>query len=255
MVGEARILTPQATEDISKRQPYQLGPESRTYEGPEAVPAHTAHRTSRPLEYYTGVRHDIASMIPEGVRSVAEIGCAAGGTGKLLREIGIETLIGIDVNPNLARFARQHYSQLIVGDAENLDPELLPTESLDCILYPDVLEHFRDPWTALRAHLRFLRPGGYVIASIPNVRYYKTVQNLVLRGAWDYEEAGILDRGHLRFFTLKSVRALFLENGLEILSLQSNTRGSHILKLANKLVFNMLHDFLVKQFRILAQKD
>jgi SAM-dependent methyltransferase len=255
MVGEARTLTPQPTEDISLPQPFQRDPEDWIRGGAEAAPARATHHTARSLEYYTGVRHDIVSMVPEDVRSVVEVGCAAGGTGKLLREIGVETLIGIDINPNLARLARQYYSQLIIGDAENLDTELISTESVDCILYPDVLEHFRDPWNALRSHLRFLKPGGCVIASIPNVRYYKTVQNLVLRGTWDYEEAGILDRGHLRFFTLKSVRALFLENGLEILSLQANTRGSHILKLANKLVFNRLHDFLVKQFRILARKN
>lgn len=210
---------------------------------------------SRGVDYYTGVRRDVVAMIPEGVSSILEVGCAAGGTGRLLRSMGFERLIGIELNPRYASQARQHYSKIITGDAEEVDLCELEREALDCILYPDVLEHFRDPWAVLRRHLRVLRPGGYVVASIPNVRYYKAVRDLVLLGKWEYADAGILDRGHLRFFTLKSIQTLFTDSGLQLLKWNQRSRGSNILKLLNKVLFNRLTPFLVKQYLVLAQKS
>ncbi|MBI4965842.1 MAG: class I SAM-dependent methyltransferase [Desulfomonile tiedjei] len=208
----------------------------------------------RSVDYYTGVRHDVVAMIPEGVRSILEIGCAAGGTGRLLRSMGFERLIGVELDPYYASSAREFYSNIIVGDAEEMDLHEIKDQSLDCILYPDVLEHFRDPWAVLRRHLRVLAPGGYVIASIPNIRYYKAVRDLVLRGKWEYSDAGILDRGHLRFFTLASIQALFTENGLQVLEWGHRARGSNMLKLLNKVLLNRLSSFLVKQYLVLGQK-
>ena len=208
----------------------------------------------RSVDYYTGVRRDVASMIPEGVRSVLEVGCAAGGTGAFLRERGVTRLIGVELNPTLAESAREHYTQLLIGDVEEIDLSHIPRESLDCILYPDVLEHLRDPWQTLRRHLKFLRPGGFLVASIPNIRYYKAVRDLVLKGRWDYREAGILDVGHLRFFTLSSINKLFTENGLDVVELRSNARGSTLLKLLNRVALNRLQPFLVKQYLVCGRK-
>lgn len=206
------------------------------------------------IDYYRGVRRDVVEMIPCRVRSVMEVGCAAGGTGALLRQKGVEKLIGIEINPLMRSLATDYYSELIIGDVEDLELSHIPEESLDCVLYPDVLEHLRDPWRVIARHLRLLRPGGYVVASIPNVRYYKAVQDLVLRGKWDYQEAGILDRGHLRFFTRKSVEELFKSSGLDIIRMEAIMRGSHLLRFLNKIVFNRLRPFLAKQYLILGRK-
>jgi len=183
-----------------------------------------------------------------------EVGCGAGGTGRALREMGVRELIGVEINPHLAHLADSHYSQLLIGDVEEVDLSHIREASLDCILYPDVLEHLRDPWRVLRRHLGLLRPGGFVVASVPNVRYYKAVRDLVLLGKWEYQDAGILDRGHLRFFTWTSIERLFRISGLEIIRSESNVRGSHLLKLLNKVVLNRLYPFLVKQYLILGKK-
>lgn len=207
------------------------------------------------IDYYKNVRRDVVSMIPGRVRAVMEVGCAAGETGALLCQKGVEVLIGIEINPFMRSLAEDYYSELIIGDVEDLDLSHIPEESLDCVLYPDVLEHLRDPWRVVTRHLRLLRPGGHVVASIPNIRYYKAVHDLVLRGRWDYREAGILDRGHLRFFTRKSIVELFKSSGLNILRIEEITRGSHVLRFLNKIVLNRLRPFLVKQYLVLGRKD
>lgn len=209
---------------------------------------------SRSASYYAGVRYDVVSLLPKGLKSVLEVGCAAGGTGRLLRSLGVEHLIGIELNPVYAAIASEHYSNIFVGDAEMLDQSLVEDNSLDCIIYSDVLEHFRDPWALLRRHVAYLRPGGHVAASIPNIRYYKAVHDLVFRDKWEYRDAGILDRGHLRFFTWRSIEELFHETGLQIVNLKYNRRGSFPLKLLNKVLLNRLSPFLVKQYLVLARK-
>jgi len=220
----------------------------------EAVVFEACLTDSRSPSYYAGVRHDVVSLLPGGIKSVLEVGCAAGGTGRLLRSLGVEMLIGIELDPVYAAIAKEHYSDVFVGDAEQLDTSQVTGLSLDCIIYSDVLEHFRDPWTVLRRHVGYLRPGGYVAASIPNIRYYKAVRDLVFRDKWEYSEAGILDRGHLRFFTWRSIEDLFHRAGLRIVKLQYNRRGSFPLKLLNKIFMNRLSPFLVKQYLVLGMK-
>ncbi len=231
-----------------------VGSEKYTFSEPPSFAFESRWAGERNFDYYTGTRPEVISMIPSGVRSVLEVGCAGGGTGKALRARGISHLIGIEINPEAARFGGHHYDRLIIGDAELTDDEHIESESLDCILYADVLEHMRDPWSTLRRHLHWLRPGGYVVASIPNVRYYKAVQDLVLKGRWEYANGGVLDKGHLRFFTLCSVTALFERNGLRLLELDTIERGSDVLKLLNRVVLNRLRPFLVKQYLVLGQK-
>ena len=66
-----------------------------------------------------------------------------------------------------------------------------------------------DPWTVVdRLVSAYLKPGGTLIASLPNIQHYSVVLPLVFRGRWRYENEGLLDRTHLRFFTRESAVAL-----------------------------------------------
>lgn len=83
------------------------------------------------------------------------------------------------------------------------------------MILADVLEHLADPWETLRQVRRVLAPGGTVVASIPNVRHWQVVRDL-LEGRWEYAEAGILDRTHRWFFTRRSLARLFEETGFTV---------------------------------------
>jgi SAM-dependent methyltransferase len=188
------------------------------------------------------------------VDSVLEVGCAAGATGELLRERGVSRRYGVEIRPELVEMARKSYTEVRAFDAETMDLDWLPKEGVDCIIYPDVLEHFRDPWSALKRHAGYIKPGGFVIASLPNVRYYKAVMDLVWKGDWNYREAGVLDIEHLRFFTLSGALNLIRYAGLEVKEIVRKRRGSTLLKTANLLGFGLFDEFLVKQYIILATK-
>ena len=53
------------------------------------------------------------------------------------------------------------------------------------------------------------------MASIPNVSFHRKIRKM-MRGQLCYAQEGLLDRIHLRFFTLETIEELFASNGLRI---------------------------------------
>jgi hypothetical protein len=80
------------------------------------------------------------------------------------------------------------------------------------------------------------------------------MKKLLLRGEWVYREAGILDRTHLRFFTVKSIRAMVEDAGFEITTMIKRPSGAKWLKWLNRALQNRLIDHLVVQYRFVAVK-
>ena len=102
---------------------------------------------------------------------------------------------------------------MIVGDAARLPSDL---GRFDCIVAADVLEHLADPWTALREACGLLEPGGTVVVSLPNVRFFEVFWELGVRGRWPRRDHGIFDATHLRWFTLRDARDLLEGAGLRV---------------------------------------
>lgn len=198
-------------------------------------------------------RTDLIELIPDHARRILDVGCGVGKTGEILRAKGFEEIFGVEINIKAGQQAKSFYKEVVIGDIER---DVLPFSRgfFDCILYGDVLEHLVDPWKVLRSHREILKDDGIIICSIPNIRYYKVLRPLILDGRWEYVDLGILDRTHLRFFTLKTIEDMFRETGYEIKKLIKKKRCSKTMKLINRLVFNGLIDFLVLQYRIVGTK-
>jgi SAM-dependent methyltransferase len=210
-------------------------------------------KNERDSHYYSHARDDLIRFIPPGTTKILEVGCGAGMTGKALREKGFEKIVGIEINEEVARGGRAFYDQIVIGDVEKMH---LPFEKeyFDCILYGDVLEHLVNPWEVLKDHQTILKKGGAIICSIPNVRNYRILKNLIFRGRWEYTDDGILDRSHLRFFTLDSIQGMLKEAGYEIEGLTKRSSGAHWVKWTHRLLGSHLIEFLVRQYIIVARK-
>ncbi len=170
---------------------------------------------------YRQERGEIIDRIPAGAETILDIGCGAGTTGRGIRErLGEVQLIGIEKDPGKARDASRIYDRVIETDARTWSPDLMP-ESIDVLIFADVLEHTEDPKSLLLKYLPYLGPSGVVLMSIPNVRYHKVVKDLA-QGQFRYENDGILDRSHLRFFTRQSMIELINEAGLWVEGMSAN---------------------------------
>jgi len=211
-------------------------------------------KTNKP-EYYSSIRNDILRLVPQGITRVLEVGCGTGATGRAIKErAGYPVEVtGIEIEPEMAEKAKGNIDNVIAGNVEIIG---LPFDKgyFDCLIYGDVLEHLVDPWKLLARHCALLKEGGFVVASIPNIAHYRTIK-MLFRKEWNYEETGIFDRTHLRFFTIKGIKEMFGNAGLEIIKIEYNISASKSKKFLNKILLGILSDHIVEQYIILARKS
>jgi 2-polyprenyl-3-methyl-5-hydroxy-6-metoxy-1,4-benzoquinol methylase len=153
-------------------------------------------------EYYSLLRPEIIAMIPQKCSSVLDIGCGTGALGKHLKEKWVAEVCGIELSHTAALEAMRVLDRVIEGDVERIKFPF-PPEYFDCIICADVLEHLIDPWAVTLKLYTLLKPGGCIVASIPNVGFHRVVRSLI-GGSWRYTDSGVLDKTHLRFFTWQS---------------------------------------------------
>ncbi len=152
-------------------------------------------------------------------KAVLEVGCATGYISKVMTERGCN-VTGIELDPDAACLAQKWLERVVVGNIDEGSVwDEVDDESFDAVIFGDVLEHLRDPLGALRAAVRKLKPTGIVVTSLPNVAH-GDVRLSLLKGNFTYNETGLLDKTHIRFFTLETIRTLLREAGLVIVDTQ-----------------------------------
>ncbi|MHB8544535.1 MAG: methyltransferase domain-containing protein [Leptospirales bacterium] len=175
---------------------------------------------------YRQERGEVIDRIPAGARTILDVGCGTGLLGRGVRErMGDVVLIGVEQDPVKAREAMTHYDRVVVEDAVSWVPDLMK-DSIDVLIFADILEHVEDPRALLVRYLSWLSPEGIILLSIPNIRYHKVLKELA-EGHFRYEENGILDRSHLRFFTKESMLDLISSAGLWVESISANVDGRY----------------------------
>ncbi|MFH2069951.1 MAG: class I SAM-dependent methyltransferase [Elusimicrobiota bacterium] len=146
---------------------------------------------------------------------VLEIGCATGYIGKYLKEkVNCESW-GVEIDPDSAEMAKPYYQKILVGNIENEQILQQIDRKFDFILCMNVLEHLVNPLGVLQKIKKFLAPAGRVIITLPNIAHF-SIRVRLLFGKFDYEDYGILDNTHLRFFTLKTAKEMIESSGLKI---------------------------------------
>ena len=187
----------------------------------------------KPKQLYRKERGEVIDRIPAGANRILDIGCGAGSMGRGIRtRWGNVTLVGIEKDAARGFEAKAFYDRVIVADAATWDPDF-KEESFDAIVMADVLEHVEDPVSLLRKYVPYLSPQGVLVLSVPNIRYHEILGGLA-QGRFDYQEQGILDRSHLRFFTRKTLVELLEQTGLQIETLGANV-SSEFSKMAEEL--------------------
>lgn len=198
------------------------------------------------------MRTEIINLIPANAVKILDIGCSSGDVGLSIKKRGACEITGIEIDNEKAKIASSKLDKVIVGDVETIDPQL-KEGYFDCIIFADVLEHLREPSEVLKKYSHYLKEDGSFIISIPNVRHIKVLFYLAILGEWRYEPFGIMDRTHMRFFTLKSFRRLMQEAQVITVSTDRifSLKGSRIF---NLLTLGLFKDLLTAQYLFLAKK-
>ena len=172
---------------------------------------------------YANPRTEVTAVVPVGAHRVLDVGCSAGVMGAALRARG-HHVTGLELDPALAAVARRSLDAVVEGDVEALAADgALAGEQFDCVVFADVLEHLRDPWSVVRWAAERVAPGGSIVMSLPNIRHAKTFWALTVRRKWPYDPVGIFDRTHLRFFARHNLDDLVEGTGFRIVEVQRHS--------------------------------
>jgi 2-polyprenyl-3-methyl-5-hydroxy-6-metoxy-1,4-benzoquinol methylase len=207
----------------------------------------------KPSGYYQSNREDMLKYVLPSTKTSLEFGCGYGGFSALVKDKFDAETWAVEINEEAAHEAEKKLDKVINSDA-NESLENIPEHYFDCIILFDILEHLQNPSALLSALKNKLSDKGVIIASIPNIRYYRTFVDLVIHGNWDYKDHGILDRTHLRFFTYKSIVKMLNLLNFEILVLEGiHPTSSRTYKLLNLILLNSISDIRYKHFAMVVK--
>ncbi len=205
--------------------------------------------------YYQNARPEMLKYIPLSAKKILEVGCGAGAFGIGIKNRQNCEVWGIEPNKTAASDAKNNIDY-IINDVfrEGLEP--LENQKFDCIVFNDVIEHIIEPSDTLQSCKAFMNDDSIIVASIPNILYFHIFfRRIILKEDWQYEDAGILDYTHYRFYTRKSIIRLFESNGFTIQKIEGiNKSGGKLYTIMNLLLLNKLKDWKYLQFAVVAKK-
>lgn len=174
-----------------------------------------AQAAAQASKYYKNDRLEMLRFLPTSPTRLIDIGCGEGFFGEAVKKRfpACETW-GIEPVAAVAERAALRNDYVLCSSLE--DSSELPIAHFDVVTMNDVLEHIAWPTTALTAVRRILSDEGVLIVSLPNVQFLLNVLDLVKRNEWEYQDSGILDRTHFRFYTAKSAVRLLEQNGFKV---------------------------------------
>jgi 2-polyprenyl-3-methyl-5-hydroxy-6-metoxy-1,4-benzoquinol methylase len=197
----------------------------------------------KPEGYYSNRRLEMVSFIPKTASKILDCGC---GEGFFAEEVQLQfpdaEVWGLELDSESAETARKKIHTVLQGDLDATISQL-PENYFDCISFNDVLEHLVNPYEILTRLRKNLTANGVIICSIPNVRYWRVFKKYVFGKNFRYEDNGVMDRTHLRFFTKRSIEEMFQDLGFSILEMKglkpTPSVGFHI---ANALTLGSIKD-------------
>ena len=211
-------------------------------------------------DYYSNVRHDLLTLLPENSKNlkILEIGAGYGATLSFLKKEGIASeVVGVDIPENEGTLPFDNIDAFFYADAEKLNLSKYEGH-FDCIIFADVLEHLVYPKEVLAKLKSLLKKEGFILVSVPNVRHKKALYKIFIKGNFTYEEQGLFDYTHLRFFCKKDIKELVSTGGYTIERMVSSLKtydkpsGS---KIFNAITFGIFEEFLSVQYLVKAKKN
>jgi 2-polyprenyl-3-methyl-5-hydroxy-6-metoxy-1,4-benzoquinol methylase len=167
-----------------------------------------------PNKYYEGLNVKLFESIPSNSQNILELGCANGRLGELYKKNNPNTLwTGVDFSNTALDEASKRLDYVFKID---LNKEKLLQQEIrndyDVIVLGDVLEHIINPESFLEQIYEVSSPNAKIICCLPNMTHHSVIQKIIT-GDMTYDEMGLLDKTHLRFYSPASAFKLFLDTG------------------------------------------
>lgn len=161
---------------------------------------------------------DLLGLIPKNCKRIVEVGSSSGVLAREYKKSNPEChYTGIEIDPDYAALSKRFCDAVLHTSIESIDENsfnsLFPS---DCWVFADVLEHLVDPWSLLKRIRRKSTGEISIVACLPNAQHW-SIQARLNCGEIFYEDSGLLDRTHLRWFTRQTIIDLFQSTGFQII--------------------------------------
>lgn len=217
------------------------------------------HYEKKQISYFSKVRQDLIDVLQNYASNrVLEIGAGGGDTILEIKKKNLaQEVVGIELNEiENSNQNNQLIDRFIFGNIEEIKIDL-PKNYFDVILCGDVLEHLMDPWRLTKSTLSFIKPGGVLIVSCPNIRHYSALLSIYFKGRFDYKDEGLFDKTHLRFFCKANLNEMLaasgftLEKSIPSFALSKPNKSFYI----NRLTLGLFEELLALQYVVVARKN
>ena len=141
---------------------------------------------------------------------ILEVGCGNGVNLSIFAALGHET-VGVEPDTKALEQARNDGHIVYPGTAEVLPSEVVK-DRFDVVIFMHVLEHCMDPSLAVKNVVGIMKPGGKLVAEVPNNECLGATRFGEL---WHWLDVP----RHLNFFTTDSLSTLVSVAGLDVKSL------------------------------------
>lgn len=206
-------------------------------------------------EYFSLEREIFKNSVIENNLNILDIGCGTGILGKYFKEHQNSKVYGVEISESAYLIAKNNLDDVLKGNIESIDLNY-PENYFDVVIMGDVVEHLISPVDTIKKIMPFLKLGAKIYITVPNVRHWSVIKNLLFFDLWEYDSWGILDFTHLRFFTKTSITKLFQRNNFYVKSssrmIQKKSKSNYF----NILTMGIFSGFLASHtFIILERKD
>jgi 2-polyprenyl-3-methyl-5-hydroxy-6-metoxy-1,4-benzoquinol methylase len=214
----------------------------------------SAFYATKSAGYFSNARADFVDRLPhDPTAAILEVGCGTGATGALaLSEGRCGRYVGIELFEAAADEAREVLSEVVTGNVEAMDFTWQPA-SFDALILSEVLEHLVEPRRVLKNLAPFIRPGGLVLASSPNISHWRVIRELIM-GRFEMADQGVFDRTHLRWFTPSTFVAMFEDAGFRVDETGPVTAFSPRTELISRLTNGRFDHLFMTQIAVVATK-
>lgn len=161
---------------------------------------------------------------------ILDIGCSDGQMGEIIKKEKDAIVFGVDISESAISEAKSKIDDAYILNIEEEIlkwPEEIKNQKYDYIIISEVLEHIVEPEKFLEKLKEVIQKNTEIIITVPNILFWKNRLRIFF-GNFDYTEQGLMDEGHVHFFSWQSFKKTIWRAGYEIIAINNHipTRGT-----------------------------